>query len=460
VTRILLVFGTGGPPVDHMLPRVARHGELYAYIAERPNQVQRRLLEEHCVEIVESGPNDMPDDEEQLRDAIVRVAKRLDADALITFDEFFVVPTAAAAEVLGLRGPGRQAHTSRDKWAMRRAFKQAGVESPDFALVTDSRSLRRACDQLGFPFLLKLTNGAGSIGHTIVQSQAQALAAWEAAVTATCGYAAVAGLQLVAGLTQPRFVAEEIIRASTDSWYDVNGYGDYLSVEGIVCAGHYYPVAITSRLATVFPFTEVGNQTPCVLRPELQHKIAEFARRTVDALGLEYCGTHTEIKLLPGQKLCAVESAARLPGALNVPQIETVFGVDLVGLLVETLVDGGSASLPPRMLVEGGRGAAGTLALLPVDVDGAPWITTPRFDPHIDWSAMVSPGTRVEVDWTHTLQRGAPVAPYDPLAGILNYFGLLSIHADSPATLLTDQDRIRRNIRAALESASPLVAGQ
>ena len=456
--RILLVFGTGGPPVDHVLPRVARHGQVYAYIAEQPNHLQRQLLEEHCVQILEAPPEEMLCDEEQLREEIVRVARRLSPDAIVTFDEFFVVPTAAAAQTLGLRGPGRNAHTSRDKWAMRRAFAQAGVESPAFALVTDAESLLRACDQLGFPFLLKLTAGAGSISHTIIASRADALTAWEATVTATREYAAGSGLQHVSGLAQPRFVAEQIIRASTESWYDVPGYGDYLSVEGIVCAGQYYPVAITSRLPTVFPFTEVGNQTPCVLRPDLQYTVADFARRTVDALGLDYCGTHTEIKLLAGRGLCAVESAARLPGALNVPQIEAVFGVDLVGLLVETLLDGGSGSLPGRMLVEGGRGAAGTLALLPVDVDGVPWTTLPRFDPGIDWSRMVSPRTPVEVDWTHTAEPGVPIVPYNPLGGILNYFGLLAIRAETPATLLQDQYNIWRGIRARLESADQPVA--
>jgi biotin carboxylase len=457
--RILLVFGTGGPPVDHMLPRVARHGELYAYIAEQPNHVQRQLLEEHCVEIVESRPDEVADDE-QLRDAIVHVARRIGADAVVTFDEFFVVPTAAAARVLGLRGPGRNAHTSRDKWAMRRAFDRAGVESPAFTLVTDAESLLRACDQLGYPFLIKLTAGAGSISHSIIQSRAQALEAWQSAAAAAREYAASAGLQHVTGLAQPRFVAEEIIRGSTDTWYEVPGYGDYLSVEGIVCGAEYYPVAITSRLPTVYPFTEVGNQTPCVLDADLQYRIAEFARRTVRALGLEYCGTHTEIKLLADRGLCAVESAARLPGALNVPQIETVFGVDMVGLLTEALLDGGSSSLPPRMHVEGGRGAAGTLALLPVDVDGEPWRTTPRFDPHTDWSRMVSPGTHVDVDWTHAAEQGAPIAPYNPLGGVLNYFGILAIRADSPATLLNDQYSIRRGIRSALESANQPVVGR
>lgn len=67
-------------------------------------------------------------------------------------------------------------------------------------------------------------------------------------------------------------MASKIVSDTTQSWYDTPGYGDYVSVEGLVADGMYYPVCVTGRLPTIPGFTDLGTQSPSVLPESLQRK--------------------------------------------------------------------------------------------------------------------------------------------------------------------------------------------
>ena len=43
-----------------------------------------------------------------------------------------------------------------------------------------------------------------------------------------------------------QLIAESLIEATTNSWFEDDRYGDYLSVEGMVIKGQYSPLAITT----------------------------------------------------------------------------------------------------------------------------------------------------------------------------------------------------------------------
>jgi biotin carboxylase len=247
------------------------------------------------------------------------------------------------------------------------------------------------------------------------------------------------------------FVAEEIIDSTTESWYEVPGYGDYLSVEGTVADGTYYPICVTGRLPTVEPFTELSNQAPCVLDEERQRTVERMARAAVDALGLETCSTHTEIKLTADRGLCLIESAARLPGAMVPREVEEAWGVDMVGLLVDVLL-GDTSRVPKDMLVHGAPRAAATLAFMATDSRGEPWKTLPVFHPdRIEWGNLVSAGTTVEIVEGATIPPGTQVPPYDVAGGILNFGGLFFLVSRDAETLLRDSYSILDNLEAELQ---------
>lgn len=127
-------------------------------------------------------------------------------------------------------------------------------------------------------------------------------------------------------------------------------------MEGIVADGRYHPLCITGRMPTVAPFTERASLAPAALPESAQRRIEEVSRAAVDALGLDTCATHTEIKLGADGAMWLIETAARFGGVMTTRQVETVFGLDMIGMLVRQLL-GRDVAYPERMLTEG-EGAA------------------------------------------------------------------------------------------------------
>jgi biotin carboxylase len=258
-----------------------------------------------------------------------------------------------------------------------------------------------------------------------------------------------------------QFMAEEIIQATTDSWYDVDGYGDYVSIEGLVVGGRYHPISITGRLPSIPPYVELGFPAPVTLSEDRQRQIEELARAAVDALELEDCATHLEIKLQRDRGLCLLENAARLGGAMVPRVVHEAFGVDLIDLLLTALL-GGEPELPERMLTSGPKEqAVASLMLLATDSAGNPWSSLPPFRPdRVDWRRLTSPKTEVEIVTGMTHPSGSPMPAYSPTAGTRNYAGTLFLRAPDPATLQADCFRIVDGLEAELRAVDAALAAR
>jgi biotin carboxylase len=446
MTAIAFVVGIGGPVLEYALPRLRGRGEVHALVLSDPSPHAREQLQRFCTTVAEFRVTARtPHDE--LVSVIERFAGRCDADVLLTFSEHAVHAVADACERLGLRGAGPNVMRSRDKLLMRECWQRAGVPVPRFVSVERPEDLRDADAVLEKPFVLKPALSSGSLGLQIVQSSQEMAAAWERSCEALHRAAMEADVEY--GATGPhRLLAEDIIHSTTQSWYDTPGYGDYLSVEGIVADGTYHPVCITARMPTIPPFTELSNQAPCILPEDRQHAIEASARAAVDALGLQTCGTHTELKLTAGGGLCLIESAARLPGAMVVREVEVAFGLDMIGLLVDALA-GDTAALPGEMRTSGARQSAASLALIATDARGRPWDALPVFEPdRVDWRRLVGPETVVEVVSGATLPPGSRMPRYETAAGVLNFAGLLFVVAPDPKSLLDDTYAILNGLEA------------
>jgi biotin carboxylase len=293
---------------------------------------------------------------------------------VLTLSETGIVAVADACKQLGLRGPGPGVLASRDKMLMRERWREAGLPQPAFAPVRSRDDLVAAAGRIRRPFLLKPSWLAGSLAQVLIEDGSDLDAAWRKA-TEALGRVGRAGVRdfLRAG-GGPQFIAEEIIEASTEPWYDVLPYGDCLSVEGLVVGGRYHPVAITARMPTLPPFIEVGFHSPAALPEEAQRRVEVLARAAVDALDLEFCATHTEIKLQAGGGLCLLESAARLGGSMIARLVEEAFDVDLIGLQAGTLLGRADTMLPERLLISGRTGRfVASLMVMAADSSGRPW---------------------------------------------------------------------------------------
>jgi hypothetical protein len=195
-----------------------------------------------------------------------------------------------------------------------------------------------------------------------------------------------------------------------------------------------------------------------VLPEDRQREIEALARAAVDAQELETCGTHTEIKLVPGGAY-VIESAARFGGCMLVREVADVIGFDLTDSLIAALL-GEHVDYPERMLVAG-QGAAASLALMASDSGGRPWEHRRIWDDRaVDWPSLLPAGCAVEVIEQMTLAPGNPIPPYDPGAGSLNWAGIFYVQAPDAATLLQACTRILDGMENQLPRADGVVAGQ
>lgn len=435
MSKVLLVHAKGGPPLGHVLSRAAAKAQVHLLALSALPPAVAGDAHRLCASVVTPIDADRGD----LVSLIVARAKAVGADAVLTFSEYAVVAVAEACEALGLPGAGGAAALARDKRLMRRTWHEHGLPQPEFRPVATEADLHEAATRLPFPLLLKAAWSAGSTAHQIIRSPHEVSAAWRRsrevmAESAQLGYA-----ELHVAEADADFVVEQIVTGTAAEWFDDPGWGDYVSVEGVVARGVFHPVCVSGRMPTVEPFTERAGITPAQLSPAAQDRIVALARDSVDALGLRDCGIHTEIKLGADGRMWLIETAARFGGAMTVPQIEEVFDLDLIGMLVDHLL-GRPVAWPERALTPAqARGAAGSLVVLAVDGAGAAWQDRRVWDfPAVADRVPLSRGSRLSVVAESSLADGSTVPVYDPAAGANTMAALCLLSAADPRTVLRD----------------------
>ncbi|MEU9992591.1 ATP-grasp domain-containing protein [Streptomyces sp. NPDC048045] len=435
MTKVLYVHAKGGPPVGYALPRVAARSAVHLLALSDLPVGRTADPAGLCASVVARGDADDHD----LVELIASRAREVGADAVVTFSEYAVVAVAEACRLLGLRGAGPAAALARDKRLMRAAWERHGIPQPRFRAVATDRQLHVATAELSGPLLLKAAWSAGSTAHQIIEGPADVASAWERSRAVMTESARLGYAELHVGGAGEDFIVEEIVTGCAGEWFDGPGWGDYVSVEGVVVDGVFRPVCLSGRMPTVAPFTERAGITPAAVAAGAQARIVDLARRAVEALGLENCGTHTEIKLGADGRMWVIETAARFGGAMTVPQIEEVFGLDLVGMFTDQLL-GRPADWPSRALTPAdAEGAAGSLVVLAVDGEGAPWPRRHLWDSaSVIRSAPVRAGSTLSVVHESSLPDGTPVPVYDPAAGANTMAGLCLLSADRPQTVVRD----------------------
>ncbi|MFI9048392.1 acetyl-CoA carboxylase biotin carboxylase subunit family protein [Streptomyces sp. NPDC053427] len=452
MSSVLFVHAKGGPPLGYALSRVAARSAVHLLALSTLPPALAASAGRRCASVLTADGPERGD----LVSLIVSRARAVGADAVVTFSEYAVVAVAEASEKLGLAGAGGSCALARDKRLMRRTWSQRGIPQPRFRPVASEQELRDAAGALRLPLLLKAAWSAGSTAHRIIRSADEVPAAWERAREVMAESAELGFGELHVAGAGADFLVEEIVPGTPDGWFGQEGWGDYVSVEGVVVDGEFRPVCLTGRMPTVEPFTERAGITPAALPDDAQRRVVTLAREAVDALGLENCGTHTEIKLGADGRMWVIETAARFGGAMTVPQIEEVFGLDLIGMLVDHLL-GRPVSWPTQARTpREARGAAGSLVVLAVDGAGDAWPDRRQWDfPAVRDGVALADGSRLSVVAENSLPDGTPVPVYDPAAGANTMAALCLLSAATPETVLGDF----RTLVDALPHILPLATG-
>ncbi|MFI6090785.1 acetyl-CoA carboxylase biotin carboxylase subunit family protein [Streptomyces sp. NPDC051218] len=452
MSKVLLVHAKGGPPLGHVLSRTAARAEVHLLTLSALPPAAADTARTLCASVV--TPTDAQ--RSDLVSLIVAQAKAVGADAVFTCSEYAVVAVAEACEALGLTGAGSAAALARDKRLMRRTWQEHGLPQPEFRPVATEADLHEAAVHLPFPLLLKAAWSAGSTAHQIIRSPHEVPAAWRRsrevmAESALLGYA-----ELHVAEADADFVVEQIVTGTASHWFDEPGWGDYVSVEGIVTDGVFRPVCLSGRMPTVEPFTERAGITPALLSQDAQDRIVALARESVDALGLRDCGIHTEIKLGADGSMWLIETAARFGGAMTVPQVEEVFGLDLIGMLVDHLL-GRPVAWPEQALTPAqAHGAAGSLVVLAVDGKGEAWQDRKIWDfATVAANVPLGGGSELSVVAESSLADGSVVPVYDPAAGANTMAALCLLSATDARAVLRDFETLVDALPLALPTARP-----
>ncbi|WP_329142204.1 ATP-grasp domain-containing protein [Streptomyces sp. NBC_01456] len=435
MSKVLFVYAKGGPPLGYALSRVAARSAVHLLALSALPPTVAASVDRLCDSVLSPSEAERRD----LVSLIVSRAQAVGADAVVTFSEYAVVAVAEACEKLGLAGAGTSCALARDKRMMRRTWEERGISQPRFRPVATEGDLRDAAGALRFPLLLKAAWSAGSTAHRTLRAPHEVPAAWERAREVMAESAQLGYAELHVAGAGADFLVEEIVPGTAADWFEQEGWGDYVSVEGVVVDGDFRPVCLSGRMPTVEPFTERAGITPAALPDDAQRRIVDLACEAVDALGLQTCGTHTEIKLGAHGQMWVIETAARFGGAMTVPQIEEVFGLDLIGMLTDHLL-GRPVSWPEEVRTPlEARGAAGSLVVLAVDGAGEAWPDQRVWDfPTVRDAVPLSVGSHLSVVAENSLPDGAPVPVYDPAAGANTMAALCLLSATDPETVLRD----------------------
>ena len=225
------------------------------------------------------------------KELILEVCRKEGIDGITTIATDVAVPTISyVAKELGLIGNSIEcAYKSTNKYAMRMALKEGGVNCPAFSLIHDVDEAKMALESIGLPAIVKPCDRSGSMGVTKVERMEQLTEAVKFAVDASFAKAAV--------IEQFVDIAQEI------------------SVEGISWKGEHHVLAVTDKVTTGAPhYVELGQHQPSQLPKNIIDDAVRQARLGVRALGIEYGASHPELMIDKNGRVFVTEIGARMGG--------------------------------------------------------------------------------------------------------------------------------------------------
>lgn len=252
-----------------------------------------------------------------IRDAAVLEAlgRAWRVDGIFPGAELAVEAVASASAALGLPGiPPETARRVRDKAAMRETLKEAGFLIPRFRTARDAAEAVNASGDLGFPLVVKPSDGNASKGVQTVSRMEDISPAFDRAAHASSG-----GVVLLEAYME----------------------GQEYCVDGLVHEGEFHLGGITGKERSELPYRyDLGIFMPPRLPLAHERAIEETVRAALKALRFNQGLVHAEVILEeaaspeirgpgpPGG--CHIVEVAGRPGGGRIPTdlIPLVYGVD------------------------------------------------------------------------------------------------------------------------------------
>lgn len=224
-------------------------------------------------------------------------------DAILCLIDIRMIEAARLAERLGLKFlNARTAQLIRDKYSVRERLAQHSIRQPGFTLATTNAELKSAIDAMGFPVLIKPSDGYGSQNILTFSSEAE----FASMAELFANYLPLKtdyGLGVCANdrLLIEEFIHGEVIGCET---FTVNGRHIFLGINDKV----FFPPPCFGIKGSCFPSDRFDTDA-----------IRDYVFQILDALDFDFGAAHTEIIITPDGPYL-VEVNPRLIGA-HIPRL-------------------------------------------------------------------------------------------------------------------------------------------
>jgi hypothetical protein len=215
---------------------------------------------------------------------------------------------AAVGEALGVHTHSQQTvRLAHRKDAMRARLAEAGLDDTPAEVVADLAALREFAARHGFPLVVKPVGGLASFGVSVVRAAHELGPAYQRAATASDhGWIRQLGVLAEGYLEGPEY-----------------------SVEALSEASEHVVLAITAKYTDPSTRVELGHVVPAPLDGAVRTQIEDLVLGVLDAVGVEFGATHTEV-VLTGAGPRVVETHVRMGGDEIWELVHGATGVDLL----------------------------------------------------------------------------------------------------------------------------------
>lgn len=243
------------------------------------------------------------------KDEILKKCWEIKPDAVATIgSDLANITVQYLAEKLGLPGNSRECiEKSTNKYAMRKAFREAGIPTPFFQAVGKGETVMPP----SFPVVVKPTDRSGSRAITKVEAPEELEGALRAAIEQSF---------------EKKAIVEEYLS------------GEEYSFEAVSYEGRHTCLAVTKKFTTGSPhYIETGHLQPAPLTEMQKKQITDMIFAGLDALGIKYGASHSEFRMDGHNQVRIIEIGSRMGGdCIGSHLVPLSTGQDFVGMVVDT----------------------------------------------------------------------------------------------------------------------------
>lgn len=244
------------------------------------------------------------------KEKILKKCQEIKIDGITTIASDITTGTVSyVAEKMNLIGNSIECFLkSTNKYNMRKAFKENGIEVPKFLLVTKDDNIFEEIKDFTYPVIVKPVDRAGSRGVTKVNDILELKKAIKVAIDESLS---------------SKVIVEEYIE------------GEEYSCECISVNGKHKKIAFTKKFTTGSPhFVETGHIQPALLDNE--EEIEKVIYNALDSIKIKNGASHSEFKIMPNNEIRIIEIGARMAGdCIGSHLVNISTGIDYIKLVID-----------------------------------------------------------------------------------------------------------------------------